>query len=565
MIDLTALQQDPDFKAKSPQEQQRLLSKATQQNALEGPPATYGEAAKRAGKNLLAAPGQALLGAANTAYQLWREPKATAQSLLKVAPEMALSMVPMQRTIRKRLAGQPVTGPEAAQEAIENVGSMALGKLIGAGAKKIAKSSVLGLPGAGVEAHAFTIPKAEVLPDTLRPTAATVQAADAALEAVTGMPLRWSMGKFRDAAEKLIQEQRNLSNPDEGFITELQNYIRTSDEGWSPAQLRAEARDLGAKVGGLKAERGRAPEHTTKGRTNTQEANYRHLLSALYEDADAAQPHVAGTYGEAPIPGRGQRVGTAAGPEAGDIRMQQAGGPGAGPRSADLVEVGRLWKQSRALHRRDMAANSLARMIDDNISAIGQEGFESINLRPVIKKIRRAQRKQEYDAQSRLFVNSFEPGEVDEIVKTLRDLQKNLRPIPPGRGVRTGSSQRFIHGAVGELVGRYFGAPPVLGAASGVAVAEGLTQAMMTAPGRALVRRAMKIDPSAGRVFQETIAAFLRGEMQPKAAPLPRPGTQPTPAPTPAPTPSLGDELLDSILKGGLMPNAHPEAYINAR
>lgn len=558
MIDLDKLQKNPGFLAKSPEERQRTLAEAQRRNALEGPPGTYGEAAKRAGWNVLTSVPETALSAANTAYQLWREPKATGRAILQSTPEMLMSMLPMQRTVRKIFTGQPVTGPEVAQEGLEFLGSRLMGRATGRAMKGLAKHTVLGIPGAGAETHAFTIPKAEGLPDSLRPTKTAIQAADAAWQAASGSPLRWHMGKFRDTVEDMLIEQRRLSNPDVGFIGELENYLRTTADGWEPAQLSAEARDLGAKVGGLKAERGRSPEQTTKGRVNAQEASYRRLMSALYQDADAAQPYVQGTFGASPITPSATQVGTAAGPQAGNIGMQQTAGPGAAPQSADLVRLGQLWKQSRALHRQDLAANSLARMIDDSISAVGQEGFESINLRPVIKKIRRAQRKQEYDAQSRLFVNSFQPGEVDDMVKVLRGLQKNLRPIPPGRGVRTGSSQRALHGSIGALAGHYLGIPYIESAAAGMVIAEGLAQAMMTSPGRALVRRAMAIDPTTGRVFHEMIAAFLRGEMQPEAKPL-RPVASPTPTATPTPevpgpTTQDSNKLLHSLVTGGLLP-----------
>ncbi len=151
---------------------------------------------------------------------------------------------------------------------------------------------------------------------------------------------------------------------------------------------------------------------------------------------------------------------------------------------------------------------------------------------------------------ARLFVGSFDPGELGEVKATLRDVAKDLPRIRPASGTPVGSSQRVYQGAVGriasgaaaQVLGHQIGTDA--GWAMGVFAPELISQAMMSRPGRAAVRAAMKIDPQAGPLFRNTVAAVLRTQAsiakgeQPEELVAPRPKPAPTPAEAkPPPTP----------------------------
>lgn len=202
------------------------------------------------------------------------------------------------------------------------------------------------------------------------------------------------------------------------------------------------------------------------------------------------------------------------------------------------------WKKMRRLDRRNFAMSELARDIDKGVGVAG-DAWTSVGVNKIIKGIRSARAKAAMGNKSeRLWTNSFDPGELNQIEQLLKDIKKDLPALPPGQGVITGSSQRAKMGAAGEVIGESLGIGKGTGAALGILSTDLIAQAMMSDAGRTMVRSAMKIDPAVGPVFRNTLATFLRMQTQQArgeppvelAAPPPLPAPGPSPQPTPGPT-----------------------------
>lgn len=537
--------------------------------------------AQKTGEALLAAPSAAagaLVGSMELPSKITEgiravhaDPSGALKRGAESVGESAASLLPMRETatgVAKAVAqGDPSQLPpieKVTEEATEFGLSQALPNVLAHGASKVGKFLISDvIPGTAPELHSLAIPHLEAVPERYRPTQSALDAAKADL-ATLGNP-RVAMTNTQSAVQAMLRDELRMSNPDAGWMSTLENLRRTSQRGWDFDQLKLEAEDIGGQLKQIKERGGAKPTEGTRGAARARDADLRRLLAAIHADANAMKME-APTYaftGEVPT-GMGQptaralestavvpaqpTVRTAGEP---DIEMQRVG-------TKDLGTVGEKWNAVSRLYRRDYAANALGRMIADNISVVGDQ-FDSINVNPIIRELRRAQRKQGYDSAAKLFVGSFEPGELNDIIDTLKQIGGKLPRIPPGRGVITGSSQVVLRAAIGEAVGMAAGHPGA-GWLGGIIGAELLGQAMMTEPGRAIVRAVMKWDPHFGPAARNTVAAFLRSQITPDVEPdlkqptpqQPQPAPAPQPSPTPQPTafPAGQDEEAFQKWKG---------------
>lgn len=485
---------------------------------------------------------------------------------IEQGPALLQGMIPAPETLKYILGavgGDPtgVTPPSAStmgREAGSLVTSQLLGEAVPRIAKGAARSIVRDLPGAQVELHSLAIPRAREVPEAIRPTAGAVKQAYDDLAALGNPTLH--MGEFRRVASDILAQEEKLANPDAGMIRTLTNYLKDSENGWGFEKVKTEAEHLGADIGQISTNRGATTTGTPQGPNRIYDAKLRRLLDAMHDDVDAAKPHVHGSYeaGTRPTrPGTPPEI-PGAGP---NTDMLRTGGAGAAQPTEQTVAVADQWKRATRLARRDFAANGLARMIEKGITVTGDQ-HSSLNVNPVIKELERARALAKIDKKAKLFVGSLEPGELDQMISTLKDIGKNLPRIPPMSGAITGSSQRVMRGVVGaglgsvagEMLGGNLGGQ--LGAMGGVVAPEIIAQAMMSDSGRALVRTAMKIDPTVGPVFRNTLAAFLRTQSNPAhtdSSLLPAPQPAPTHAPQPTPQqleaakPQQRDDQVDAV------------------
>lgn len=520
--------------------------------------------AEKTGEAVLAAPGavaSAGLGLMDLPSKLTeavKDPIGALKSGAKTVGETAASMIPMRQTmtgIAEAVAsGDPSRLPpieKVTEEGTEFGLTQRAAEVLPRATTSAAKFLITDvIPGTAPELHSLAIPKLEALPQQYKPTTAAMDAAKADL-AMLGNP-RVGMSAFQRTATDLLQQELKLSNPDSGWVDSLHNYLRGSRRGWTFDKLKAEAEDIGGQLKQIKEKGGAKPTEGTRGAARARDADLRRLLAALHEDANAMKME-APTFemGQEPT---GTGIPTAqALPQPSAVVPHQPTIQGAAPAiemvrtgTRDLGSVGEKWNAVSRLYRRDYAATALGRMIADNISVVGDQ-FDSVNVNPIIRELKRAQRKQSYDSAAKLFVGSFEPGEINDIIATLKDIGGKLPRIPAGKGVVTGSSQVVLRGAIGEAIGMATGHPSHAWI-GGIIGAELLGQAMMSDAGRSMIRTVMKFDPHFGPTARNTLAAFLRSQIEPQTNPDLQPSAaaaaqqpQPAPAPQPSPTPGPTD------------------------
>lgn len=473
--------------------------------------------------------------------QLGTDPMGAMKGAGQAAGQLAVGAIPMQDTIRYmgkaqddfpgpnispfgvayqagKALGMPEPMGEPIREATSNLLGFRLGKFIPETAERLVKGAVgprSKIPGAAsgaaVELHSMHIPVVKQLAEDLRPTDAAVAQAFTDLENAGGAIPIYHMGEFRSAAGSMRRELLSLSNPPQEMITELDNYLRTSHNGWTFDQVQAEARDLGQKLGST-------PKGMAEGQARAAQNRYRELLASLHGDIDAGKPAIV------------QRTGAAA--VAGQI-------------DPAMTNVATLDDTARNLARRQFATNTLQKYIDDAVTTVGDQ-HEGINVNRILNNIRKARAGSDRgDRAARLFARSFNPGELNAIESTLQSIARDLPPIPKGRMIPVGSSQRLMQTVIGRGIGSMFGHAEI-GTMAGVALPEIVANALMSDPGRKLVSWAYKMDPSIGPGTQQILAAFLRSQTAQVTGAQGRP-TVPsmmrsqTPEPTPSPTPDPRD------------------------
>jgi len=437
------------------------------------------------------------------------------------------ALIPMSQTIERTAKALADRDPsqippieDVTREATVAGLTQRLGEGVAAFTKWAPRALVKAIPGSQVERHSLAAPKIRAAGEHLRPTDAELQSARAEVAAVNPN-LSYDVSEFRKVANDIMRSEGRLSNPDSGTIREMENFLDSSHQGWSFDQLTAEAQRLGSELGAVRTNIGARPGETTGGMNRARDANLRRLLAALHTDAEAGKPW------------------TPAGP---------------GAPAQENLEATDAWKRMRRLDQRNFAINGLARDLEKGIGIAG-DGWTSVNVNRVLKSIQTARALARRGQKSEsLWVKGFEPGELDAIESTLREIKRDLPRLPPGSGEITGSSQRAKLMGAGEVIGggaaTLMGADPahalLAGTMTGSAMMMGvdkIAEVMASDAGRKVVRTALAIDPKAGPLFRNTLAAFLRtqsaaarGEPAPDlSAPPPRPAPGPSPQPTPSP------------------------------
>lgn len=422
--------------------------------------------------------------------------------------------------------------------------------------------------GAPVALHEMALGDLERTMQAIKPSEEAVPRAFAEAAAVDAPPI-W-MGHLRKAARSILEYERGI-NP-KGRVTPImeaaQSLLDDSGTGWSPEKWKRELDRMGARLGGIGG---------TEGLTRVHNKEIGQLMEAMYRDIETGRVAVQRKPAIPPSRVYKQVGGSGTSPGANATMFQWVDEPGTpaqyGPSkpSPETIERAKKWSEAQRLARRRHGFNDLESMVNKpGVISVTGDQYKSLNINGVLREIDRQIRlaKQPRGVgvkRAKRFLGSFEPGELQAIRAKLDEIGGDLPRIPIGRGAPHGSGGYLLRAVIGETIGQA-AQHPALGVAAGIAVPEMISRAVRTAPGRAAIKFASRIDPSVGQKFQQTLAALLRSQMQ-AAQPQPQAVPQPVPSPVPQPTrtPTLGDELLDSILKGGLMPNRNPEAYINAR
>lgn len=424
-----------------------------------------GSGARNIATGLMSLPGVLI----NTPGQVWSDVKDLATRPTEAIPEMmergktfGKAMIPMRETGEALLSGEAPSAETVARETTEfgvpfGIAKYAKPAIVGT-AKKVTRS----LPGASVELNELAAGTMRTLPESVRPTPGLAQRTYGLLDQI-GAP-KVAMNETANAIVDLLRNEARLASPDKAFVKILRNLQSKIRGGMSFKDIQANAVDFGEKIGQIAANKG------------TRLGEMRDVLGAIHADAANAIP-IGGTT----------------------------------PHAALQLKSG-VWDTARMLSRREFAANDLSRMIEKSgISTVG-DGFTQVNTNKIVSQIEDMMKLAKQDKKARLFVESFQPGELQGIVDTLNEIGKRAPKVPAKTGAPVGSSQRWIEAGIGGLAGTGVGAAvgsPGLGATVGAMTAplasNLIAKAMMTDAGRSLVRHA--VSPT-GRVTPQSAALF---------------------------------------------------------
>lgn len=506
------------------------------------PPPGLGQ---RIGNELLQRGAGMIGGIAHTALH----PVDTVTQMVTHPLETAKSMIPMRQS-----AGQLIEGGPSAVKPETLVGDAAelgLSWLIPKVIQKVGGGVVRGLPGSAVEQHVLEQPRLRAIPKQYMPTKAAEDAAWTKLREAAGGDVKFDMSSFRTRLLDWLQREQKKSpaEQDATRIAYLQQHLQDSVGGWTPEELIANTQSFGGSYGRLQPARGLGQANAMAAREESQMLG--DLINAVHDDAATARPVVIT---QAAVPAQ-PMLGPGGGPMSNPYTMTPLMTPaqpavfGVGQATELTSGLKPLWDDARNLSRRRFAATGLARELE-NIFGVQGEGWTVSNVNPLIKKIQNARGKAAAGGKTeRSWVESFAPGELDDIVETLRESARRLPLMTKKAGTITGSSERIPQAIAGSMAGTVLGGPGVLaaevGAYAGTKVPNLIARAMMSKGGRALVRFAVQEHPVTSPVFQHTLAAYLRAETaQQEGQPLdePAPVETPTPSnpftPTPTPTPA---------------------------
>jgi hypothetical protein len=282
-----------------------------------------------------------------------------------------------------------------------------------------------------------------------------------------------SMAETISTVDKLLKKEATLAYPDKAFVKILNNFKNKTTNGMSFGDIQNNVVDLGEKIGQMAQLKG----------TRLNEMN--ELFSALHRDAASGVP----------------------------IQV-----PGAPPVSGALQAKSQIWDTARMLARRNFAANDLNKMFEQAISTVG-DGYTQVRTNQVVSKIEDMMKLAKQDKRARLFVESFQPGELESIVDTLKSIGKEAPTVPPKAGTPVGSSGRWVESSVGGLTGAAVGGiaghpglGAMVGAPAGVLASNLIGKAMMTETGRSLVRRAMTPTGTISPQGAALIGAYLKSQ-----------------------------------------------------
>lgn len=412
----------------------------------------------------------------NTPGQVWQDVKDLATNPSEAIPtqakragQFAWGMVPMSDTLGRIVAGPPPTAQSVGEDVGRTATSFALPPAVGRVAKSGAKMLVKNMPGAGVALNEMAAERLDQLGQRVTPGRNQVRAAYAASRAAGNPSI--AMDNLRRVASDIVNTESSLTkaNQNPGLLQLAQGFLDESTQGWDWERAAQEAQRVYAEI---KKQR----------RTYGQPAAELNQLYGAMRD-DLANP--------TPV---GQAVQQTA--------TKQA-----------------AWETAQGTARRQFAAESLQEQINKAMGVQG-EGFDSVSVNRILKWIKQQERGAQLghpDTAAKRFVESWQPGELQDIKSTLKDISKNLGNIPAIRGTPKGSSERILGGAIGTLGGLAIGGSPFsagVGTAVGVVTEYTLGRLLVTEAGRAFVRKAMKMAPMTSPQFNQMIGAYLRAHGQ---------------------------------------------------
>lgn len=389
------------------------------------------------------------------------------------AKSFAVGMIPMRQTLGGLLTGEVPPAEEVSKEATEFGAGYLLGKYLIPGMVGTTKKVIKSLPGSSVELNELAASKLRDIPGQVAPSPGAVPHAYQLLDMVQAPNV--AMNETLATAQKLLAKEMSLAAPDRQFLRSLRGVIDKAQAGMPFKDIQANVVDFGEKIGQITANKG------------TKLGEMKDLLSALHEDAANAIP-MGGTLG-APSPA--------------------------------LQVKSQIWDAARLLARRQFASNDLTRMIEKaGISTVG-DGFTQVNTNRIVSSIEDMMKLASTDKKAKLFVGSFQPGELESIVDTLKAIGKEAPKVPAKAGAPVGSSQRWLEagmgGIAGTVVGGIAGHPGMgatIGSLSGPLASHLIAKAMMSDAGRALVRRMVTPTGSISPQAALAIGAFIKGEAE---------------------------------------------------
>ncbi len=358
------------------------------------------------------------------------------------------------------------------------IGAEALGGATSALVKGALKKLITNLPGSAVEKHALAATQMRKMAEDLKPPAGVVASEYNALAQMGNPSLTMPTlsSRIQGMIDKELQLPRTgaVGGQDEAWLDRLRELKSDADQGWEFNKAKAWHEAIGEEM-------------------NTP-----------------AQPQ-AGTPGSrAPIR-RDQELRSLMQAGLEDVRN-------GAPAHADQ------WERARALAHKEKSATELLASVNKVIGVTGDARVTAGRLNQLIGKIRQLREGAASfkDRAALRWVQGFTSTELDALVEKLTELKQALPAIPAGRGVPTGSSlaipRALLGGAIGSGIGGTMGGweGGRIGAAIGSTAIEGgyrLSRwAMATPRGRAVVRRALLMDPTRGPFFQHIVAAHLRNE-----------------------------------------------------
>ena len=361
-------------------------------------------------------------------------------------------------------------------------GAEALGGVTSAATKGALKKIITNLPGSAVEKHALAATQMRKMAEDLKPPPALV---------------RTEWDRLQQMGDPVIPMDTLTTRIDDMLAKESIKPPTEQDTEWI------------ARLEGIKSDIQSGPAAAATGRLGWEFEKLKAFHEGLGEEmSTSAQPQAGSPGSRAPMR-HNQELSSLMRALNDDVRVNAPG-------HADQ------WTRARDLSHKEKSATELMASVNSAIGVTGDARVTAGRLNTLIGRIRQLREgAMGYKDRAALrWVKGFTPTELDALVEKLTEIKQSLPAIPAGKGVPTGSSlaipRALLGGAIGGTIGGSMGGweGGRLGMAIGGTVLEGgyrLTQrAMASSGGRAVVRRAVRMDPTRGPFFQHTVATYLR-------------------------------------------------------
>lgn len=407
-----------------------------------------------------------------------------------------LGLLPYQETGRAVLSGTMPSQATVERETGQLAGSMLVPKVGGGLAKRGARTAVKELPGAGVELQQIASEKAGALARSLEPGTQAVKAAYDKVALVGSNP-NLDIAPLRSAAGNVRHHELSATSPNMALAKQAKNIVESGELGWTMDQALSEYRRMGEQIREIKRTRGEVPREMTDLYQTLRNVIENPNELAVVQAAKPATPAstILGPNGQPAIP----------------AQPAQPAVTKTKPPTAKTQAGAEAWTEAQKLAHRQFSVEELLDRVN-KAAGVSGEGYTSYRPNAIIKWIEQQEKAATLghpENAARRFVSGFQPGELAIVKSKLRDMSRDMAALPSLRGAPVGSSQRVLLAALGEGLGQTTGHMGV-GAAWGVIGGEIISRLMTTDAGRALVRRAMQIDPSVGPKFWATVAPGMQ-------------------------------------------------------